>query len=171
MALNNLERFVAVARNPLALGSLFERDREALPMLLQIFATSQHLSDLLITDRESYDLLRLTEGQPVSREDAGRRAGRRGRSALGDDEPAVLRPCGASSAAKRCASPTATSSAASRWKPSPRRSRTWPTRSSKRPLRGGWQEARQTPRHAQRTATADPAGSSCWPWASWAASN
>ena len=68
MALNNLERFVASARNPLSLGSLFERDREALPILLQIFATSQHLSDLLITDPESYDLLRVTEGQPVARE-------------------------------------------------------------------------------------------------------
>lgn len=68
MALNNLERFVAAARNPLSLASLFERDREALPILLQIFATSQHLSDVLITDGESYDLLRITEGQPVARE-------------------------------------------------------------------------------------------------------
>ena len=68
MALNNLERFVAAARNPLSLASLFERDREALAILLQIFSTSQHLSDVLITDNESYDLLRLTEGQPVSRE-------------------------------------------------------------------------------------------------------
>ena len=67
-ALNNLERFVAAARNPLSIGSLFERDREALPILLQIFATSQHLSDLLITDNESYDLLRITEGQPVARD-------------------------------------------------------------------------------------------------------
>ncbi len=67
-ALNNLERFVAAARNPLSLASLFERDREALPILLQIFATSQHLSDVLVTDSESYDLLRITEGQPVSRE-------------------------------------------------------------------------------------------------------
>src|SRR6185312_7219322 len=33
MALNNLERFVAAARSPLALGSLFERDRESLPIL------------------------------------------------------------------------------------------------------------------------------------------
>ncbi len=48
--------------------SLFERDRESLPVLLQIFSVSQHLSDLLITDSESYDLLRLTEGQPVSRD-------------------------------------------------------------------------------------------------------
>jgi len=68
MALNNLDRFVAAARNPLSLGSLFERDREALPFLLQIFSTSQHFSDLLITDPESYDLLRVTEGQPVGRE-------------------------------------------------------------------------------------------------------
>jgi [glutamine synthetase] adenylyltransferase / [glutamine synthetase]-adenylyl-L-tyrosine phosphorylase len=68
MALNNLERFVAAARNPLSVGSLFERDREALPILLQIFASSQHLSDVLIADPESYDLLRITEGQPVTRE-------------------------------------------------------------------------------------------------------
>ncbi len=68
MALNNLDRFVAAARNPLSLATLFERDREALPILLQIFATSQHLSDVLIMDSESYDLLRITEGQPVARE-------------------------------------------------------------------------------------------------------
>jgi glutamate-ammonia-ligase adenylyltransferase len=68
MALNNLDRFFLAQRSPLSLASLFERDREALPILLQIFATSQHLSDLLITDGEAYDLLRLTEGQPVARE-------------------------------------------------------------------------------------------------------
>ena len=60
------------ARNPLSLASLFERDRESLPILLQIFATSQHLSDVLITDSESYDLLRITEGQPVKRDDVVR---------------------------------------------------------------------------------------------------
>ncbi|MFV2069038.1 MAG: hypothetical protein ACC645_18890, partial [Pirellulales bacterium] len=69
MALNNLERFIDAARNPLAIGSLFERDPESLTTLLQIFSTSQHLSDLLIRDPESYDLLRLTEGQPVARDD------------------------------------------------------------------------------------------------------
>ena len=36
-ALNNLEQFVAAARNPLSLGSLFERDQEALPTLLTDF--------------------------------------------------------------------------------------------------------------------------------------
>ena len=88
-ALNNCERFVAAARNPLSMGSLFERDRDALPVLLQIFATSQHLSDLLVNDSESYDLLRMTEGQPVPREAlvaefAGEIA------ALGDDDQAVM---------------------------------------------------------------------------------
>lgn len=67
MALNHLDRFFSAARNPLALGSLFERDPRALPTLLQIFSTSQYLSDLLIRDPESFDLLRMTEGQPVAR--------------------------------------------------------------------------------------------------------
>lgn len=68
MALNNLDRFVAASRNPLALGSLFDRDRESLPALLQIFSSSQYLSDSLISDPESFDLLRLTDGDPVARE-------------------------------------------------------------------------------------------------------
>ena len=68
MALNNLDRFLESARTALSLAALFERDRDALAILLQIFSTSQYLSDLLITDRESYDLLRMTEGQPVARE-------------------------------------------------------------------------------------------------------
>ena len=68
MALNNLARFIAASRNALSLGTLWERDGQALPTLLQIFSTSQHLSDLLIHDPESYDLVRLTDGQPVSRD-------------------------------------------------------------------------------------------------------
>jgi [glutamine synthetase] adenylyltransferase / [glutamine synthetase]-adenylyl-L-tyrosine phosphorylase len=68
MAWNNFDRFVGAARNPLSLATLFERDAMALPTLLQIFSTSQHFSDLLVADPESYDLLRLTEGQPVARQ-------------------------------------------------------------------------------------------------------
>ena len=68
MALNNLDRFVGQARNPLSVGTLFERDTTALPTLIQIFSTSQHFSDLLIADPESLDLLRLTEGSPVARQ-------------------------------------------------------------------------------------------------------
>ncbi len=68
MALNNLDRFVSEARNPLSLGTLFERDPESLATLLQIISTSQHLADYLATDPEAFDLLRLTEGEPVSRD-------------------------------------------------------------------------------------------------------
>lgn len=68
LALASLERFFGVARSPLSLAALFERDREAMPTLLQIFSSSRHLSDLLVADNESYDLLRLTEGSPVQRE-------------------------------------------------------------------------------------------------------
>jgi glutamate-ammonia-ligase adenylyltransferase len=68
MALNNLDRFVTAARNPLAVGTLVERDPTALPTLIQIFSTSQHLSDLLVQDPEGFDLLRLTEGAPVARQ-------------------------------------------------------------------------------------------------------
>jgi len=60
MAINNLEKFIAASRNPMATAALFERDREALPNLLQIFSTSQYLSDLLVADHEAYDLLRMT---------------------------------------------------------------------------------------------------------------
>lgn len=67
-ALNNLERFVLAQRSPLALGALFERDRAALPILLQILSTSQHLADLLVSDPQAYDLLRQSEGQPVTRD-------------------------------------------------------------------------------------------------------
>jgi [glutamine synthetase] adenylyltransferase / [glutamine synthetase]-adenylyl-L-tyrosine phosphorylase len=67
MAINNLERFIATSRNPMATAALFERDPDALPNLLQIFSTSQYLSDLLVADQEAYDLLRMTEGQAVAR--------------------------------------------------------------------------------------------------------
>ena len=67
MAINNLERFIAASRNPMSTAALFERDPDALPNLLQIFSTSQYLSDLLVADQEAYDLLRMTEGLPVAR--------------------------------------------------------------------------------------------------------
>ncbi len=67
-ALNNFERFVLASRSPLALGSLLERDTDALPILLQMFSASQHLSDVMVRDPESYDILRLTEGNPISAE-------------------------------------------------------------------------------------------------------
>ncbi len=68
MALNNLERFLLCSRNLLSTAALFERDRGSLPNLLLMFSSSQHLSDQICTDAASYDLLRMTEGQPVARE-------------------------------------------------------------------------------------------------------
>lgn len=68
MAFNNLERFLSASVNPLSTATLFERDRQALPILLQIFAASQYFSDLLIADSGAFELLRVTEGQGVSRE-------------------------------------------------------------------------------------------------------
>lgn len=63
-----LDRFITASRSPLALGSLFERDPTSLPTLLQVFSTSQYLANLLIRDPETFDLVRMTDGQPVSRE-------------------------------------------------------------------------------------------------------
>ncbi len=68
MALRNLERYIAASRSPLSLGGLLERDPDALPILLTMFSTSQYFSDLLVRDPESFDLLRVTDGQPVARD-------------------------------------------------------------------------------------------------------
>ncbi len=68
MVFRNLTRFFLASRSPLSLATLLERDPESLPILLQIFSTSQYLSDLLIQDPESFDLVRMTDGQPVARE-------------------------------------------------------------------------------------------------------
>lgn len=65
--LQNLTRYISASRSPQALLALFERDAAALPTLMNILATSQSWSEQLITDPESFDLLRMTEGMPVSR--------------------------------------------------------------------------------------------------------
>ena len=68
MVFRNLTRFFLASRSPLSLATLLERDPDSLQILLQIFSTSQHLSDLLIQDPESFDLVRMTDGQPVARD-------------------------------------------------------------------------------------------------------
>ncbi|MEY4566242.1 MAG: Glutamate-ammonia-ligase adenylyltransferase [Planctomycetota bacterium] len=64
---NNLDRFIEASISAQSLGALFERDANSLPTLLKIFSVSQFLADHLIRDPESFDLLRITEGQAVSR--------------------------------------------------------------------------------------------------------
>lgn len=68
-AVSDLSRFVASNRDPVSLLSLLERDAEALPALLQVFATSPTLADRLISDPESFDLLRASDGQLAQRQD------------------------------------------------------------------------------------------------------
>ena len=65
--LNNVDRFLAGARNPLAFGGFCERDSDMLPTLVQIFSASQSLSEYLIRDPDAFDLVRLTDGQPTPR--------------------------------------------------------------------------------------------------------
>lgn len=67
-AVHNLRRFVDASRNPTSLLALFERDTESLPALLQVFATSRTLANRLISDPESFDLLRASDGQPAQRD-------------------------------------------------------------------------------------------------------
>ncbi|MBI3465531.1 MAG: bifunctional [glutamate--ammonia ligase]-adenylyl-L-tyrosine phosphorylase/[glutamate--ammonia-ligase] adenylyltransferase [Planctomycetes bacterium] len=64
-ALNNLERYVGNCRSPLSFAALLERDPTALVVLLQLFSTSQHFSDLVIADPEYFEELRLTAGRPI----------------------------------------------------------------------------------------------------------
>jgi [glutamine synthetase] adenylyltransferase / [glutamine synthetase]-adenylyl-L-tyrosine phosphorylase len=67
VGLANLARFIAAARSPQALLALFERDPAALSVLVKILSISQSWADQLTADPESFDLLRMTEGLPVSR--------------------------------------------------------------------------------------------------------
>lgn len=68
LAIANLAQFVGASRNPLSFGSLIEEDDRALPTLLQLFSTSGTLSAILIREPAAFDLVRLTEGQPVEQE-------------------------------------------------------------------------------------------------------
>ncbi len=63
--LGNLERFTHASLSPQALLALFEREPASLSTLVQLFATSQYMADQLIKDPVAFDLLRMTDGQPV----------------------------------------------------------------------------------------------------------
>lgn len=67
-ALPNLVRFLERVRSPLALATLFERDTEALPVLLRVLSVRGPLAEIIIEDVESFDLLRLVQGRAISRE-------------------------------------------------------------------------------------------------------
>ena len=67
-AISHLSGFVASSPDSVSLLALFHRDSEALPALLQVFATSKTLANRLISDPETFDLIRASDGKPASRE-------------------------------------------------------------------------------------------------------
>ena len=68
LAVDRLRQYTAVSRSPVALLSLFERDDDALGSLLQVLVTSPRIAELLLSDPDSFDLLRASDGQPHGRE-------------------------------------------------------------------------------------------------------
>ena len=169
MALNNLERFVRAARNPLAVGTLFERDPQALPTLLQIFATSQYLSDLLVADPGRVRPAAADRGAAGGAAGAGRRTGggdrrvgaRRGRAA---GAAAVQTP---RNAAHRLRRHRPRAEPANRHHADLVRGRC----DRRGGVAGGVAEVPSAARHARSAPTAGRPGSSCWAWASSAAWN
>ncbi len=67
MALNSLERFFQATRSPKTLASLFLQDCMALPMLMEIFVTSQYLGDMLIGEPSLFESVRAMDGLPKTR--------------------------------------------------------------------------------------------------------
>lgn len=61
----NLLRFLQGSRSPQSWLAFFQREPDALPILIRLLATSQYMSELLIADPEAFELLRMTGGQPV----------------------------------------------------------------------------------------------------------
>ena len=66
-ALDAFRRFLFASRSPLSLAALLERDGTALPMLVKVLSFGPAWCELLIRDPEAFDLLRMTDGQPVAR--------------------------------------------------------------------------------------------------------
>ncbi|MEM1226965.1 MAG: glutamate-ammonia-ligase adenylyltransferase [Planctomycetota bacterium] len=66
--LHALRQFTDVTRSPTSLLSLFERDANALAALLQVLSTSQAIAQLLLSDPESFDLIRASDGRAADRD-------------------------------------------------------------------------------------------------------
>lgn len=62
----SLARFIDGSRSPTSLLALFERDPQALPALMQVLSTSEAIAEWLISDPESFDLIRASDGRPSS---------------------------------------------------------------------------------------------------------
>lgn len=66
--LSQFVRYLSRSRSPQSVVMLFDRDRSSLPMLLTAMAVGPTISETLIVDPEAFELLRITDGQPVLRQ-------------------------------------------------------------------------------------------------------
>ena len=66
--LEPLLRFIENTRNPKSFLVFLDRDRDAMPTLLQILSIDSKAVEWLIADPDSFDWLRLSAGQPVDSE-------------------------------------------------------------------------------------------------------
>jgi glutamate-ammonia-ligase adenylyltransferase len=64
----SIERFLDAVRSPLSTAALFQRDPESLDILVKLFSASPYLADLVITDPEAWEDVRLGCGRPEKRE-------------------------------------------------------------------------------------------------------
>ena len=69
LALTTLARFVGATINPLSFGSFIQQEDDSLLDLLMLFSASPLFGDMLVQDPAAFDLIRLTEGKPVPRQD------------------------------------------------------------------------------------------------------
>jgi glutamate-ammonia-ligase adenylyltransferase len=60
-----LSRFFVRVRSPQSMVALFDRDPSALPRLIEAFEVGEVVSEALIEDTESFELLRITDGRPT----------------------------------------------------------------------------------------------------------
>ncbi|WP_254506985.1 [protein-PII] uridylyltransferase family protein [Anatilimnocola floriformis] len=65
--LEGVRQFILASRSPLSFAALVERDATTLPMLVRVLAWGGVWRETILRDPEAFDLLRLTEGQPVER--------------------------------------------------------------------------------------------------------
>ncbi|WP_425617756.1 hypothetical protein NA78x_001443 [Anatilimnocola sp. NA78] len=63
--LEGIRQYMLVSRSPMSFAALSERDPTALPMLVRVLDWGGVWRETILRDPEAYDLLRLTEGQPV----------------------------------------------------------------------------------------------------------
>lgn len=63
-----LLRFIENTRNPKSFLVFLDRDRDAMPTLMQILSVDSHAVNWLIADPDSFDWLRLSAGRPVDSE-------------------------------------------------------------------------------------------------------